>query len=411
MPGKRRPRKRGRLEGPVFTRRAWGFLGAVAGGLLLGILVKEAPVVQLALFCLIAFGIAWMAAGANLQRLRVTRKTPKSVYAGHDFTVELMVHNDALLLPAFGIEVHDQMLHFAEKDLLLPSVPPRNFCKIDARTRIVRRGYVNSEPCTLKSSFPFGLFTVSRTDIAAVRTRVYPDPETPRALKMLTEAEFMEGEMGYRPARDWTGELRGMRDFQPGDALKAIHWPASARSRHLVVRECDLPVAEKISIVFHSYFAPGQLVHAEAFDHSMKLLAGLLYYCQRRNAPLDLTASFRGWKAFEIPDPQRLEPALALLAGAKQHVEESPDTMIRQLKAMRGHHPVYILGDAGLDGWFQEIPALSRRVVCLDNAGLRIRRPPLDFRRVRRIRSGAGGGETGRAGGRVTASTISRGPK
>lgn len=345
---------------------------------------------QLALFCLLAQAAAWVAAGINLQRLRVTRKTPKSVYAGHDFTVELSIHNDARLLPAFGIEVHDQLLHFAEKDLLLASVPPGSSCAIDARTRIVRRGYVTSEICTLKSTFPFGIFSVSRRDIASVRTRVYPDPETPRALKMLTEAEFMEGEMGYRPARDWTGELRGMRDFQPGDAMKAIHWPASARSRHLVVRECDLPVAEKISIVFHSYFAPGQLAHAEAFDHSMKLLAGLLYYCQRRNAPLDLTTSFLDWKTLEIPDPQRLDPALAQLAGARQHLDDSPDTLVRQLKALPGNHPVYILGDAGLDGWFQEIPSLPRRIICLDNAGLRIRRPPLDFRRVRRIRSGTG---------------------
>jgi uncharacterized protein (DUF58 family) len=387
MPEKRRSQKKGRMQGPTFTRRGWGFLAASCAGLLLGILLKEAPVVQLALFCLVALAAAWVVASFNLQRLRITRTTPKSVYAGHDFTVELQIHNDARLLPAFAIEVHDQMLHFADKDLLLTSVPPGNFCKVEARTRIVRRGYVVSEPCSIKSSFPFGLFVANRQDIASVRTRVYPDPETPRALKMMSEAEFMDGEMGYRPARDWTGELRGMRDFQPGDALKAIHWPASARSRHLVVRECDLPVAEKISIVFHSYFAPGQLVQAEAFEHSMKLLAGLLYYCQRRNAPLDLTTSFLDWKTFEIPDPQRLDPALALLAGAKQKLEESPDTLVRRLKALRGHHPLYILGDAGLDGWFQEIPALSRRVICLDNAGLRIRRPPLDFKRVRRIRA------------------------
>lgn len=386
MPAKRRPRKKGRLEGPSFTKRGWGMLAASLFGLLLGVIVKESPLVQLALFCLIVQGIAWVAAGLNLQRLRVTRVTPKSVYASHDFTVKLTIHNDSTLLPAIGIEVHDQLLHFAEKDLLIARVSPGCMSSIEARTRIVRRGYVKSETCTLKSSFPFGLFLTSRRDTIPVRTRVYPDPETPRALKTMSEAEFMEGEMGYRPARDWTGELRGMRDFQPGDAMKAIHWPASARSRHLVVRECDLPVAEKISIVFHSYFAPGQLAHAEAFDHSMKLLAGLLYYCQRRNAPLDLTTSFLGWKTFEIPDPQRLDPALALLAGASQHLDESPDTLIRRLKALPGHHPLYILGDAGLDGWFQEIPALPRRVICLDNAGLRIRRPPLNFRRVRRIR-------------------------
>lgn len=368
------------------TRRGRGFLAAAFVVLVAGILLKEAPMVQLALSGLLAAGVGWIWARLNVQRLRVTRKTPKAVYAGHDFTVELAIHNDALLLPAFGIEVHDQMLHFAEKDLLLASVPAGNFRRLEARTRVVRRGYVTSEPCTLKSSFPFGWFVTGRRDLVAVRTRVFPDPETPQALKMLSEADYMEGEMGYRPAHDWTGEFRGIRDFQSGDALKAIHWPASARSRHLVVRECDLPVAEKISILFHSYFAPGQLVQAEAFDHSMRLLAGLLFHCQRRNAPLDLTASFFGWKTMEIPDPQRLEPALALLADARQHVEVTPDPLVRRLKAMPGNHPLYILGDAGLDGWFQDIPALPRRVMCLDNAGLRIRRPQLDFRRVRRIR-------------------------
>ena len=289
------------------------------------------------------------------------------------------------------------MLHFADKNLLISSIPPRGSKSLDMRTRIVRRGYLRSEACVLRSSFPFGLFTVSRRDLISVRTTVFPSPETPRALLMLQQAEFMEGEMGYRPAFDWTGEFRGIRHFHAGDPVKAIHWAASSRSHQLVVRECDFPVAEKISIVFHSYFAPGQLAQAESFEHSMKLLAGLLYYCQRRNAPLDLTASFLEWKTFEIPDPRRLEPALGLLATANQRLEDSPAALVRRIKTLPGYHPVYILGDAGLDGWFQEIPPLGRKVVCLDNSGLRILQPRLDFRRIRKPRAGNPAGTSKRS--------------
>ena len=359
-------------------------MAAAVIALISGMAFDETSITQLALFSLLAFGGSWLWSRNNLRRVHVTRSVPKAVYTTHDFTIGLELHNDRAWLPAFGIELEDRLLHFSEKNMLIQSVPPRNSRSLEARTRIVQRGYLRSETCALKSSFPFGLFTVRRRDHVSARTTVFPNPETPRALKMLQQAEFMEGEMGYRPALDWTGEFRGIRHFHAGDPVKAIHWAASSRSTQLVVRECDFPVAEKISIVFHSYFADGQLIQAEAFEHSMRLLAGLLYYCQRRNAPLDLTSSFLEWKTFEIPDPQRLESAMGALATAKQHVDQTPDALVRCIKTLPGFHPIYILGDAGLDGWFQEIPAIGRKVLCLDNSGLRIRQPQLNFRRIKR---------------------------
>jgi len=44
-------------------------------------------------------------------------------------------------------------------------------------------------------------------------------------------------------ARQWTANAAGVRDYQPGDPLRRIHWPSTARRERLLVKQFDLEVS------------------------------------------------------------------------------------------------------------------------------------------------------------------------
>ncbi len=53
---------------------------------------------------------------------------------------------------------------------------------------------------------------------------------------------------------DWSvpiGEPRGVRPYRPGDHRRWVHWPATAHSGELMVREMEGPTAEPVTLEVH----------------------------------------------------------------------------------------------------------------------------------------------------------------
>ncbi len=58
-------------------------------------------------------------------------------------------------------------------------------------------------------------------------------------------------------AADDGTDLRGVRPYAPGDRRSLVHWPASARAGHLVVRQVTDPVPAAVEVVVDLGPAPG----------------------------------------------------------------------------------------------------------------------------------------------------------
>ena len=172
-------------------------------------------------------------------------------------------------------------------------------------TRLVKRGVLEHASVTISSQFPFGLCHVSERRRLPTHVVVYPRAVTPKRLEHHYESDYMEGMTEALLTRDLSGDLHGLREFQHGDPIKSIHWPATARANRVMIREFDQPMPEKYSIIFHSYCPQRSLIWPDAFETSMELLAGLLYYCASKQVPLDFTASFNGLAYRESARPTR----------------------------------------------------------------------------------------------------------
>jgi uncharacterized protein (DUF58 family) len=98
-----------------------------------------------------------------------------------------------------------------------------------------RRGVVRDADAGIVSRFPLGLFRKYRRAAVPREIVVYPLPQ-PSPVEEIP-AEDVRGGRSH-PTRRGTGpDIRTLREFQPGDDPRDLHWKQSARMRRWIVRE------------------------------------------------------------------------------------------------------------------------------------------------------------------------------
>ena len=111
-----------------------------------------------------------------------------------------------------------------------------------------RRGLLQSIVVEAASAAPFGLVWWRRRITARVRgpvevaprrdPRQAPPPATQETSGELTASAGAGGD-----------RVRGVREYLPGDPLRLVHWPATARHRQIVVKELEHPERPHLDVV------------------------------------------------------------------------------------------------------------------------------------------------------------------
>lgn len=105
-----------------------------------------------------------------------------------------------------------------------------------------RRGVFTLGPWELRMGDPFGFFEITQLHPEVTSLLVYPPVVHLPPLNL--PKGISEGEVQARQrARQWTTNAAGVRDYQPGDPQRRIHWPSTARRDRLLVKEFDLEVS------------------------------------------------------------------------------------------------------------------------------------------------------------------------
>ena len=358
------------------TGRGAGLLLMSLAAVVIGALVAEPNAVRAGLFGMLLVPLTWPFARLNLTKLRLSRRLPPDCFAGQLFATDLRLTNESTRFPRFGIELDDTMAGPTERGLSAGCIAPGATVLRTLTTRMLRRGVRHRLRCSLTSSFPLGLWRSRRELRDVVDFTVFPRPVPPRSLDDATDPSATDVDEAESGHRDWAGDLHGVRAFQPGDRLKLIHWPGTARTGSLVVRVFDRPLPEQYFVVFHS-ICPGrhQGERADAFEGAMELLAGLLVHCRERAIPLDFVASFNDWRLLHIRSPMDMEDALHLLAAARRRGEQDVSQLLHAIAGIDVHTRVFLLSDVPVKDWEPLLPELPFEITCLSVADLRIRRP------------------------------------
>ncbi len=161
----------------------------------------------------------------NLRGLTARRSLPTELFAGQPARGALIVENPRRVGPALAL--HVQELDGGRAAAEIPRVEPSGEGATPADWTFSARG---DQPfCKLRvgSSYPFGLLLRYRDLDVPGNVLVYPTPDR-EAPAVGGPGDGLDGE-SPRGGVDQTGELHGLRPYQPGDPVRRIHARSSAR--------------------------------------------------------------------------------------------------------------------------------------------------------------------------------------
>src|ERR1700736_2302021 len=189
----------------------------------------------------------WNVAGLELRRRhRATR-----VQVGDAFVEQVILEalpGPAQWWPRLWLEVHDAS-DFPEHHLDgVLSLGPVAHKAWELRSICSRRGRFSLGPVWVTSGDPFGIFRVSRRLSEGTTVVVYPRTvRLPRFGRV--PGELPGGSLQGVRVPFSTPNVSSVREYRPGDAFNRIHWPTTARTTRLMVREFELDPTADVWIV------------------------------------------------------------------------------------------------------------------------------------------------------------------
>lgn len=283
------------------------WLQPLLGLLIIGILTRSVVLLVPATLALLTIGAAWLWNHWSLIGVRYERRfSERRVFPGE--TVELTLRlTNAKLLPLAGLQLEDKF------PVQLPvqgyTLTPTPHPHILAYNRVVslrwyervnwhyqltatRRGYYAFGPVQLKTGDGFGLFNTHYVSDDVDRLIVYPRLMTLEQIGLPAKQPFGDTRSPQRIFED-PSRTMGVRDYQPGDAFKRIHWPATARRQQLQVRLYEPTATLNLILCLNviTLAEPWQGIDPEALETLIEGAAALADYALMARYAVGLIAN------------------------------------------------------------------------------------------------------------------------
>lgn len=225
-------------------------------------------------FMMAAMIVGFIAGGICLNKLEVKMRFPETIFAGEEAPILVSLSNKKRLFPSYSVVAEVRGTERAESiaavDIrrLLPAFVARRLVKAPIVRRTLdyfvhvprnsesetkslhifeRRGRYLIKNFELSTKFPFGFFR-HRRRLPAKETELLVFPAL---VPFDNHVDALQIESGAVPSnRRGSGQdLLALRDYQPNDDLRRIDWKATARTRHLTVREFLAEDDTKVTII------------------------------------------------------------------------------------------------------------------------------------------------------------------
>ena len=291
--------------------------------------------------------------------LRVTRETRFSwKHVGDTLLERYTLTNDGWA-SADWLELVDHSTVFGSTVVI--GVPGDSSIRRHKRSFCNRRGAFTLGPTTLRSGDPFGIYEVEVHDPATTSLMVMPPILQLPGVEVAPGGRAGEG----RPRQvllERTVSSSRVTEYAPGDSLKWIHWPTSARLDSLYVRRFDSTPTADWWIVLDLDQAV-QVGHEQdsTEEAAIVIAASLADRALRERQPVGLTADEgKIWLPPRADAAQRWEILLALTLASTS--ESTLGDLLRGLRdSIRASSSLIIISSSTNAEWVGDLLPLMLR--------------------------------------------------
>ena len=225
----------------MLTTRGWALLGAGMALIVLWWLLGDQELLLAGGFCLLAQALAIGFVRAHRPTLRMGRRLGSTaVHNGDTVQVTLTLRNPGKRAVR-NVTIVDEVEGLGVANFEVAGIAPESLATATYRVMCRPRGVYRVGPCRAVSADPLGLAELPAPDGPTDTLVVYPTVER------LTGFPIVRGQdptmAASRPEHSQRGgeDFYTLREYQRGDDLRRVHWPSSARTDRLMIRQLETP--------------------------------------------------------------------------------------------------------------------------------------------------------------------------
>ena len=205
-----------------------------------------------------------------LAGLSATIELPADIFSEVNVPCYVTVTNKKRRFPSIGVRFVLKHPSFPTVGRYFFYIPPAD--KVSGFMPIVfpRRGVHVLEEIELRTRFPFSFLIKVRRIKIDQTIRVYPK------IYRITDdvlARFTEGVLHESPYRGDSAQLLHLRDYNPLDSSKRIHWKASAKTEKFFVKEFQRDQGKDLMVYFDCY--PGGNAASQIQEKAISIVASI----------------------------------------------------------------------------------------------------------------------------------------
>ncbi|HLF60331.1 MAG TPA: DUF58 domain-containing protein [Acidimicrobiia bacterium] len=270
------------------TLRGWAFSGAGLALVVLWYALGDVELLLAAIFLLIAQAIALILVRARHTRLEVHRRLGSAtVHDGDTTTVTLVIENQTRRAVS-NIAIEDDVNQLGVATFEVARLRKGESTTATYRVTCRPRGVYRVGPTMVSASDPLGLAEERFPAGPIDRIVVYP------ALEELNGFPIVRGQdpamQASRPEHSRRGgeDFYTLREYQRGDDLRRVHWPSSAKTDELMIRQLETPWQSRALVLLDvrdaSYESP------DAFEKAVSGAATIVTHLVSSGFDADLWA-------------------------------------------------------------------------------------------------------------------------
>ncbi len=257
------------------TRAGWGVVACGVALLAVGRLfgTPELFVLGAGAIALAVFAAVWTA--LNGVRLLVNRTArPARLRVGGPATVDLSLTNRNRM-PTPVLSLNDRVGGTPGAALMLAPLRGRKSRTVSYRLPTIHRGRIPIGPLTVVSGDPLGLVTSTLTGGDITDIVVHPKVWRLPPVRALAGQDPRTPERTRHTVATSGDEFYALRPYEIGDELRRVHWPSSARSTELMVRQPEQDQTGWLTIILD--VGADSYADSASFERAVSAAASVLY--------------------------------------------------------------------------------------------------------------------------------------